>query len=41
MNIYDFALKMELDGEQYYFEQAAKVSHPEIKKECLLNPIRP
>ena len=31
MNIYDFALKMELDGEQYYFEQAAKVSHPELR----------
>ena len=31
MNIYDFALKMELDGEQYYFEQAAKVTHPELR----------
>ena len=31
MNIYDFALKMELDGEQFYLQQAAKVAHADLK----------
>ena len=31
MNIYDFALKMELDGELFYLQQAAKVAHADLK----------
>ena len=31
MDIYDFALKMELDGERYYFDQAAKATHAELR----------
>lgn len=31
MNIFDFALKMELDGEQFYLQQAAKVHYAELK----------
>lgn len=31
MNVFDFALKMELDGEQYYRVQAAKVQYAELK----------
>ena len=31
MGVFDFALKMELDGEQYYREQAAQAKHEELK----------
>ena len=31
MNIFDFALKMELDGEQFYLQQAEKVNYAELK----------
>lgn len=31
MNVFDFALKMELDGEQYYRQQAAKVKYEDLK----------
>lgn len=31
MNVFDFALKMELDGERYYREQAAKVKYEDLK----------
>ena len=31
MNIFDFALKMELDGEQFYLQQAAKVTYEDLK----------
>lgn len=31
MDIFDFALKMELDGEQFYLQQAAKVNYAELK----------
>ena len=32
MNIFEYAMKMELDGKQYYEESAAKVDIPELKK---------
>ncbi|UCC44836.1 MAG: ferritin family protein [Candidatus Zixiibacteriota bacterium] len=32
MNIFEFAMKMELDGKQYYEESAAKVNSPELKR---------
>jgi len=31
MNTFDFALKMEVDGEKYYREHAAKVQYEELK----------
>lgn len=31
MNLFDFALTMELDGEAYYKELAAKAAHPDLK----------
>lgn len=31
MNIFDFALKMELDGEKYYREQAQKTKYEDLK----------
>ena len=31
MNVFDFALKMELDGERYYRQQAEKVKYDELK----------
>jgi rubrerythrin len=31
MNVLDFALKMELDGEQYYRKQAEKVKYEDLK----------
>jgi rubrerythrin len=31
MNIFDFALKMEADAEQYYLQLTAKAAHPELK----------
>ena len=31
MDIYDFALKMEMDGDRYYFDQAAKATHAELR----------
>ncbi|HWR39834.1 MAG TPA: ferritin family protein [Patescibacteria group bacterium] len=31
MNIYDFALKMESDGEQYYRQQAAQTKYEKLK----------
>ena len=31
MNVFDFALKMELDGERYYREQALKTQFEELK----------
>lgn len=31
MNVFDFALKMEVDGEKYYRELAAKVKYEELK----------
>lgn len=31
MNLFDFALTMELDGEAYYKELAAKTAHPDLK----------
>ena len=31
MNVFDFALKMEVDGEQYYRKQAEKVKYEELK----------
>ena len=32
MNIFEFAMKMELDGKQYYEESAAKIDSPELKR---------
>jgi rubrerythrin len=32
MNIFEFAMKMELDGKQYYEESAAKINSPELKR---------
>ena len=32
MNIFEFAMKMELDGKQFYEESAAKVDSPELKR---------
>ncbi len=32
MDIFDFALKMELDGEKYYRDQAEKVQYDDLKK---------
>ena len=32
MNIFEYAMKMELDGKQYYEESAAKVGNPELKR---------
>jgi rubrerythrin len=32
MNIFEFAMKMELDGKQYYEESAVKVNSPELKR---------
>jgi len=31
MGVFDFALKMELDGEQYYREHAAQAKHEDLK----------
>lgn len=31
MSVYDFAMQMELDGKQYYTEQAAKTGLPELR----------
>ena len=31
MNVFDYALKMELDGERYYREQALKTQYEELK----------
>lgn len=35
MDVFDFALKMELDGEQYYRDMAANVQYDELKKALL------
>ncbi len=32
MNIFEFAMKMELDGKQYYEESATKIDSPELKR---------
>ncbi len=32
MNIFEFAMKMEMDGKKYYEESAAKVDSPELKR---------
>ncbi|UCD64652.1 MAG: ferritin family protein [Candidatus Zixiibacteriota bacterium] len=32
MNIFEFAMKMELDGKQFYEESATKVDSPELKR---------
>ncbi|MDF1544231.1 MAG: ferritin family protein [bacterium] len=32
MNVFEFAMQMELDGKNYYEEHAAKVAHPALKK---------
>jgi len=32
VNIFDFALKMELDGEEYYRDLAGKTKHDDLKK---------
>jgi len=32
MNIFEYAMKMELDGKQFYEESAAKTSSPELKR---------
>lgn len=32
MNVFEFALQMELDGERYYRELAEKVTHDDLKK---------
>jgi len=31
MGVFDFALKMELDGERYYREHALQTTHPDLK----------
>lgn len=35
MDVFDFALKMELDGEKYYRDMAANVQYDELKKALL------
>jgi rubrerythrin len=35
MNVFDFALKMELEGEKYYRDMAEKVQYDELKKVLL------
>lgn len=32
MNVFEFAMKMELDGKAYYEESAAKITTPELKR---------
>jgi rubrerythrin len=32
MNIYEYAMKMESDGREYYLDQAQKQEHPALKK---------
>ena len=32
MNIFEFAMKMEMDGKQFYEESAAKTDSPELKR---------
>ena len=35
MNVFEYAMKMETDGRQFYLDSAAKISSPELKKVLL------
>lgn len=32
MNVFEYAMKMEMDGKSYYEDSAAKVTHPQFKR---------